>query len=86
MTKSKTDTITTEGSRLEPKDSSDLRKVKSLLKLLEEYHLDILEVGNIKLVKSKHIIQPAKPIKTADKTNTKEAPLSDEDLLYWSVS
>ncbi len=66
-------------------EKTDLRTVKALLKLLEEHKLDVLEVGNIKLVKSKHIIEQPKPQKTAQKT-TNDQDISEEDMMFWSSS
>lgn len=70
-------------------DQVDLRTVKALLKLLEEHKLDSLEVGNIKLVKSKHIVQePIKAPKKAEKETPYSHPLysskEEQELFEWS--
>jgi hypothetical protein len=70
-------------------EHADLRTVKALLKLLEEHKLDVLEVGNIKLVKSKHIIEipVVKPNKKiVEPHDPVYSSKEEEELFNWSSS
>jgi hypothetical protein len=53
----------------------DVKKLEEIIKLMENYKLDVLEIEGIKLVKTKHEYPAFQP-KAIDQ---------DEDLLLWSA-
>lgn len=54
----------------------DVKKLEDIIKLMEKYKLDILEIEGIKVVKTKHDY-PLPQAKVVD---------TDEDLLLWSAN
>ena len=58
-----------------------IRTIRALLKLVDEFKVDSLEVDGVKIVKTRHIIDNPLIIESkATKTNQ-----DDDDLLYYSA-
>lgn len=54
-----------------------LQQIEQLLQFVQDFKLDMLEVDNIKIIKSKHDYPQAKPEPSKDEL---------EDLLYYSAN
>jgi len=73
---------------------TNMRTVKALLKLVDAHQLDYLEVGNIKISKSKHYLIPPeaidkdtrKKIEQALPTSMDDIAVSNEELWFYDPS